>query len=84
MGTTAEPVMHRRNELSASMSRSAVFRIVWNTAGAPGTTEMRSSTARRSSDGTSNTACGMLTAPRMRQARMPELSPAECRYAEPF
>ena len=46
-------------------------------AGGPGSMVIFSSSTRRMTAGTSNTAWGMMVAPLMRQARMPAFSPNE-------
>ena len=46
-------------------------------AGGPGSTDTRSAPMRAITDGTSNTGCGIIVAPVIKQARMPALRPKE-------
>ena len=71
-GTTVAPVIVSRNDDKSYDSRSGASRMACRTVGGPGRTVTRSASIFCITGTTSNTACGMIVAPRM----MAEIAPA--------
>ncbi|CAM5600296.1 hypothetical protein SALBM311S_07885 [Streptomyces alboniger] len=72
-GTTAAPVTTRRNADRSCASRAGWSSSDWWRVGGPGSTDTRSAAMFASTVSTLNTGCGIIVAPRIRQAITPAL-----------